>query len=296
MAFHADDAALLHGLAESVAGGLSAGDAVVVVATPDHCARIAADVADDIDLDHFVAEDCYRDVDAIATLRSIRRDGGIDADAFHRLIGSVVETAAAGGRRVRIVGELVGLMWDEGDVVGALELESLWNDLVRQHEVVLNCAYPADGGSDDLDSLCGICACHSAIDESAEVQPHDDAAEVSVMYVPHRGAAVQARRHVEDALRSWGHDAIVDDAVLLVSEIATNSVIHAKTPFRLTLTSRPGSIRIAVTDGSATMPVRRYPSLDEPGGRGMALVEMIAGESGADAVDGGKVVWAVLAV
>jgi len=301
VAFHASDADLVHGLTEYVADGLLSGDAVVVVATPDHCARLAADLSADLPLAHFVDDGRYRDVDALATLRSIRTDDGrIDGEVFDRLIGSVVATAAASGRRVRIVGDLVGLVWDEGDVVGALDVERLWNDLLGRTAVVLNCTYPTDGSDGDLGSLCGICACHTAVDLSADL-PDDvadgDAGEtVSRLYVPHPGAAVQARRQVHEALHAWQCDAIADDAVLLVSEIATNAVLHAGTPFRLTVARRPGIVRIAVTDGADTLPVRRHPAPDEPGGRGMALVEMLTVAHGADRVDGGKVVWAELAV
>lgn len=299
VAFHATDDDLLLRLAESVADGLAAGDAVVVLATPDHCARIAADLSADVPLERYVDEGRYRDVDAPATLRAIRSDAGIDGAAFDRFVGSMVATAGAGGRRVRVVGDVVGILWDEGDIVGALEMEALWNALARRTGVVLNCAYLADGGGDDLGSLCGICACHSAVDDSAEFLA-DAAADTDVSvtrrFVPHRGAAIQARRQVERTLRGWHFDAIIPDAMLLASEIATNAVIHAGTPFRLAVDRRPGAVRIAVTDGADVMPVRRHPRPDEPGGRGMALVEMLAIAHGAEPVDGGKIVWAELAV
>lgn len=297
--FHATDDDLVSRLSECVADGLAVGDSVVVLATADHCAQLAAELGADLDLDRYVAEGRYRDLDADSTLDAIRFAQGIDPIAFERLVGAVVATAAAGGRRVRVVGEIVGLMWDGGDVVGAVELEALFNDLLRRTGLVLNCAYPAEHGSDDLGSLCVICACHSAVDLSAELLAGDGPqadGSVTRLYVPHRGAAVQARRQVERTLRDWECDeAMIGDAVLLASEIATNAVVHARTPFRLTVSRGPGTVRIAVTDGGETMPVRRNPAPDEPGGRGMALVEMLTVASGADAVDGGKVVWAELA-
>jgi hypothetical protein len=298
VAFHATDDDLVHRLAESVADGLASGDGVVLVATADHCARVAAELGEDMDLDRFIQAGSYRDVDAPSTLGALRTDAGIDVEAFERLIGSVVATAGAGGLRVRVVGELVGLMWDQGDVVGALALESHWNELIDGTEHILQCSYPADCGVDDLGPLCGICACHSSVADSDELVESvaDDGATRSHVYVPHRGAPVQARRQVEQALLDWDCHDIVPDAVLLASEIATNSVVHARTPFRLTIARVPGAVRIAVTDGAPAMPVRRFPAADEPGGRGMALVEMLAVASGAEAIDGGKVVWAELAI
>ena len=57
------------------------------------------------------------------------------------MIGSIIETAAAQGRRVRCFGEMVGLLWDQGNIEGALELESMWNDLAEHHDFALFCGY-----------------------------------------------------------------------------------------------------------------------------------------------------------
>jgi len=82
-----------------------------------------------------------------------------------------------------------------------------------------------------------------------------------------------------------------DDAVALVSELATNAVIHARTPFTITVSRDGDTIRVGVHDRSAVSPRRRAYGLDATTGRGLRLVATIASNWGIDAEPGGKVVW-----
>ncbi len=65
-----------------------------------------------------------------------------DPVLFNATIGSIVEHAARGGRAVRVFGEMVALLWAEGNVTGALALEALWNDMASDRRFFLLCAYP----------------------------------------------------------------------------------------------------------------------------------------------------------
>jgi hypothetical protein len=47
-----------------------------------------------------------------------------------------------GRRRVRAYGEMVALLWAEGNVNGAIQLEKLWNDMGKIRDFSLFCAYP----------------------------------------------------------------------------------------------------------------------------------------------------------
>ena len=93
-----------------------------------------------------------------------------------------------------------------------------------------------------------------------------------------------------------------DDAValaeLLGSEVVTNAVRHGDPGGLVTVTvSRgPGLLRVTVTDGGAGRPVVRDPAPDEPGGRGLQLVEMLAAAWGVQEQAVGKSVWFELAV
>jgi len=101
-----------------------------------------------------------------------------------------------------------------------------------------------------------------------------------------------ARRYVAETLRRWGRADVLDDAVLIVSELATNAVVHAGSDFMVGLSRDGDGVRIAVTDSSRDLPVRRHPGWMASGGWGLRMVDAIACRCGHDLVDGGKMVWA----
>ena len=108
-------------------------------------------------------------------------------------------------------------------------------------------------------------------------------------------AAADARRFVTEALLAWGRADLVDDAAVVATELATNAVVHARTGFTVTVSRRPdGSVRLAVRDDSVVPPLPRLAGLYDGSGRGLRLVEAIAGGWTADLLPGGKVVWAQL--
>ena len=81
-------------------------------------------------------------------------------------------------------------------------------------------------------------------------------------------------------------------AQLLVSELVTNAVRHADGKVIVVDVRAEDRVRVSVTDESPRMPQQRSPSLDEPGGRGLMIVDELAEAWGVDAVPGdGKRVW-----
>jgi anti-sigma regulatory factor (Ser/Thr protein kinase) len=98
---------------------------------------------------------------------------------------------------------------------------------------------------------------------------------------------------VTATLEGWGADALVDDAVLLVSELVTNAVLHAGTDIEVALHLEGGCLRVDVRDGDPRAPsVRHYSTLSGTG-RGLALVDQLARRWSIDpSPDGtGKTVW-----
>lgn len=86
---------------------------------------------------------------------------------------------------------------------------------------------------------------------------------------------------------------LVGDVRLVVSELATNAVAHAQTPFTVTLSSANGSVRLAVQDESTLALRRSAPDDMDMSGRGLILVESLSQEWGTSTDAGGfKSVWA----
>jgi anti-sigma regulatory factor (Ser/Thr protein kinase) len=88
---------------------------------------------------------------------------------------------------------------------------------------------------------------------------------------------------------------LVDAAGLLVSELVTNAVVHARTDVTLHVTVRRGVLRIEVTDGSPVVPTPRRPSGLTGTGRGLQLVDRLSDRWGVDKARKGKTIWFELA-
>ena len=114
----------------------------------------------------------------------------------------------------------------------------------------------------------------------------------------HPRCAGLARAQLRKALAGWGMAGIEESAVLVVSELVTNAVVHARVPTGREIQTRfvrqDGAVRIEVHDASGVWPVPRVP--DESGGYGLLLVEALASRWGVVEREGvGKAVWAVVA-
>ena len=121
--------------------------------------------------------------------------------------------------------------------------------------------------------------------------------ELTVLAPEARSASV-ARRLVERSLHDAGLSVLLDDALLLVTELVTNAVVHAGTSVELQITLGAGTVRLEVADHSAgSLPVLLGdPGAPREGGRGIYLLDVLAQEWGTRHFPGGKSVWFSLAV
>lgn len=112
--------------------------------------------------------------------------------------------------------------------------------------------------------------------------------------VPESAAA--ARRLVHVALAVWGLDDLAENGVLIVSELVSNAVQHARRESIRVVIDRPGAgrVRIGVVDFSRVPPMRRESGADGEHGRGLFLVAALAEDWGTDPLPWGKRVWAEL--
>jgi anti-sigma regulatory factor (Ser/Thr protein kinase) len=112
------------------------------------------------------------------------------------------------------------------------------------------------------------------------------------------GDVAAARWFIADRLHGHGLSNVVDDAQLVVSELATNAVLHAGTAFRVTLTRDDGHVQITVADGGPMPTETSWPSTAHGlGGRGLMMVDHLSSDWGVITnIDGGKSVWATLSL
>jgi hypothetical protein len=100
-----------------------------------------------------------------------------------------------------------------------------------------------------------------------------------------------ARRFVRSSLSVWGDAAIVEDAVLLVSELVTSALHHGATAATVDAVVSSESVRIEVRDGHADESDRRRRTIVVPDGFSYAVVAALASDWGIEEGDGGTTVW-----
>ena len=294
VAFSADDEGLTIAVAAFVAECLQDRGTAIVVATPEHRALIRTALSSHVP----EYSPRYIDLDAAATLDAVMNDGAPDAGAFSATLEPLLAAASANGP-VRVFGEMVSLLWDQGLVTQAIDLEDLWNECGRHHDFELLCAYPiaAIDGEGNLGPGKQICDQHShamTIGEPFTGGPLDSS--VTRTFVPAPDALVGVRQFVREALDTWGLATMRDGVQLIASELGTNASRHAASPFRLILTRGATAVTLAVRDASSDQPQLRTPDPDEAGGRGLALVAGLADSWGTIIEADGKTVWAEIAL
>jgi anti-sigma regulatory factor (Ser/Thr protein kinase) len=99
---------------------------------------------------------------------------------------------------------------------------------------------------------------------------------------------------VVETLRKREVAELVFEGALVVTELATNAVLHARSDFTVAVSIQPDAVRIAVRDSSAVLPA---PGDGRPGaatGRGLRIVAAVSREWAAERHGEGKIVWAEL--
>jgi anti-sigma regulatory factor (Ser/Thr protein kinase) len=286
VSFYRSDSEVVGEIVEFVAGALSAGECAVVVATAAHreaigvaLGRCGYEVSDERAARRYVA------LDAAETLARFMIDGRPDAARFEAVVGGVLDAATAGGKSVRVFGEMVALLWMAGNVAGAIELESMWNDLAAVRRFSLLCAYPTAAlDSASLQDANDVCQSHSHVTGNA--------ARTSGVLVATPLSVRTARQFAVGVVESWGEHQLAEDVALIVTELSANAVRHAVSDFRVTATRSGSRVRVAVDDGGPGCPKPVAAGPGDASGRGLALVARLADRWGWEESAPGKSVWA----
>jgi anti-sigma regulatory factor (Ser/Thr protein kinase) len=302
--FYDDDRDIVAGVTGYLAAGIDRDAAVVIIATGAHRVAVHAGLARmGVDVDHMRESNQYQVLDAAQTLDTFMVDGALDADRFRSVVAGLIALASDDGRPVRVFGEMVAVLWEAGDVAGAIELELLWDALAAEQQLSLCCGYPMSAllERNDLVATTRVCDHHSRLlpplgyaARKPHAVPSHDADRRSQLFIPVPEAIGAVRRFVTETLVAWDERMLIGDATLVVSELATNAVRHARSAFRASISRDRSVIRIGVDDTSSDLPKMTDPAPYARGGRGVAIVDRLSTRWGTDPLADGKTVWSEL--
>lgn len=215
--FYETDAYLVESVSGFLTPALIAGAGAIAIATPDHRKRIEKKLkARGIDVSEAVGRGQYVALDAAETLAKFMDGDSPDPVRFRKVVGEVIARLAEEWPRVRAFGEMVALLWEEGNRDAACRLELLWNDLAKEHSFSLFCAYPLSEFSDEMDGapFSEVCKCHSRVipaeSYAALSTPEEQLRAISVLQQKAKAleAEVAQRKQAERELSDFIENAL----------------------------------------------------------------------------------------
>ncbi|HTG45923.1 MAG TPA: ATP-binding protein [Verrucomicrobiae bacterium] len=164
--FYEDDSCLVQSVSDFVAKGFSKGESAIIIATEAHRRSIESRlVAGGTNLTRLILGGKFISLDASETLSKFMVGDLPDAALFHSTLGSLISHLTLRGSGLRAFGEMVALLWAEGNSRGAIALEELWNELAKSQTFALFCAYPLKEFQSESDAqpFQHICRAHSRV-------------------------------------------------------------------------------------------------------------------------------------
>jgi hypothetical protein len=142
--FYENEDFLYSAVGSFLADGVRAGQPLIVVATAPHRTALADRLRSlGMDIDHLTHGRDVVWLDARETLSAFMEGPTPNRELFNATVGNVFDKMMTGRKYVvlRAYGEMVDLLWKDGNIEGAIALEELWNDLAVKYSFSLLCAY-----------------------------------------------------------------------------------------------------------------------------------------------------------
>jgi DNA-binding NarL/FixJ family response regulator len=168
--FYSDDAAFVVGFTRFIEAALEAGKAVIVVATESHRKSLLQRLQEyGVDTIAAIEQGRYVSLDVAETLATFMVNDLPDPVRFLKIAGDLVIEAAKAANgdppRVAACGECAPILWVQGKADAAVQVEHLWDEIARTHEVDILCGYVLNSFQREQESHIyeRICAEHSSV-------------------------------------------------------------------------------------------------------------------------------------
>ena len=155
------------GVASFIEEALAQHRRVLAVVTQSHWWEIANELERrGVDVARGEANGALTVVDAARELSKVMRDDGPMHDLFRSNMATcVARLADTPNLPLHVYGEMVDLLAERGDFLSTMELEEYWNELAREHSLIILCAYSSAhfGPERSAPALHAICRAHSKV-------------------------------------------------------------------------------------------------------------------------------------
>ena len=165
--FYRTDEFLTSAVVDYLAAGLAIGQPAIVVTTEPHRSAFARALRSrGLDTEEILGEREVVWLDARETLSAFMEDARPNRELFMSIVGRVFDKLLRKRSYliVRGYGEMVDVLWKDGNIDGAIALEELWNELAKNYSFSLLCAYAVDDRLKEVQTAAfqRVCGKHSA--------------------------------------------------------------------------------------------------------------------------------------
>ena len=179
VAFYSDNNTLLDGFTQFIGAALKDGNVAIVLATESHRDSLLPRLqAHGLDIGAAIEQQRYIALDVEETISPFMVNDLPDPAEFMRittnLILGAIKAAKAQHPRVAACGECAPLLCAQGKVEAAIQLERLWDEIAKTHDVDILCGYPltiCENKQDTTNIFQRICAEHSGVSSSGVISP-----------------------------------------------------------------------------------------------------------------------------
>ena len=202
--FYEDEAFLAEVVGDFLMAGLDVEQPAIIIATEAHREAFAARLESrGVDVAAARRRGLLSEADARKTLATFMAGSMPDDHRFKSTIGTLITKTRRVGRHgsVRAYGEMVDLLWEDGNPEGAIRLEELWNELATTHEFSLLCAYAMGRFSESAhsDAFRSICGQHTQVVPTERYSAETDESrllEISLLQQRAQALETEVKRRV----------------------------------------------------------------------------------------------------
>ena len=154
-------------LAGFVGSGINAGDTIIIIATDEHVKELEQKLKNHVmHLESLVSGNRLIVLNAEQCLKEFMVNGMPDENKFNSFVTEALKRARGNNpdQRIRAFGEMVAILWENGQKEATIRLEELWNKFLAKENICLFCAYPRKSFErSEADSIPHICHTHTKI-------------------------------------------------------------------------------------------------------------------------------------